>query len=1641
MSTLVCQQGQVYVAVTKQCQSWANEESYTILNGGTTLVTSAAFANYEQRTDEYCLPATTNNQYSINFHDSWSTAGDSWESGSWVSVAGEYGNVFFKNYMTEKRDELFPLSLYYPIMKNQQWKMFSSTSSIASDWFAVNFSDGNWEQVTLGSVTYVTGTQYFRKQFAGITDMAAYEARFNYRYGIVAYMNGVEIFRDHMPEGAVTPGTGSTGAYDAYEYHGVIRPAGEAEGTNNVLAVELHFANAGSENAVEFDAFVASIAPSIQASENTKCFIYPYGATITATGGSSPTSIFDFTKYSSYSASILPATVNYELTGPRAHINGLRVWPYTSYSTAPGTFTLQGAMSSSSSYSNVLSVAGATYESSIYQTFYGYFNAKPYQSYRLTVTSPAASTSVYAYEVQPVTCHDLFPSALEFNPNSYSVYANYEEVTIHPTVQEFTGCTVNPTLPAGLTMNPSTCTITGKPTVSISSTTFTVSSTMAGQQFQGTFTLQVLSCSGTLLKVLRTYKSNGYYESFNIKEKASQQILLNVAYNSGQPNNEDRTYIICATGSIHVVTINSSINYWQSTSFLYVNAMLSGDEYETIARLRYDSNQGLPEDRNINAQWAVGPSQSWQYKMGDVPANWQTEAGWQTASIGSFPASTNQIQLYKNTFNVNSLNDVAGFVISLRYVYGCIIYMNNVEVFRNGVTGDLSTSSTATNSYNNILYHQISLPVKTMAIGDQPAVNYVQQGSNTIAIAIVAQSASQTNSMFDCAVRLMGAPEASRVFDYSIDYSSLYGSPSSILNQYYANTIYYYSCDPNYLHVSFSNDRREWISSVTLYLYYEQNEDQPTQFILKARNTNMEEWTTIKTVTGLTWSLKGEHKKIWLENNKPYNQYRFENFASGNAASCNWELSTVDMIADATAITVPELTYNTPLIINKDIEMGEVYPNSNYYYDFTVNPALPEGVTIDPNNGKISGTAHTAMPAATYQITAKKFGGGTSTASMTISVEICTGSKSLITMVVRMDSWAYEGSYKLFKGRGTSGEMVASLAEFKVSSGLNYGDFCVPHDIYTLEMYDTLKDGWYNPAGYYLTVDVGAMIFELGQYPSSLASISTSFSSLLPFQIDYDDWKLLNSPDPVAANWNAIDFDDSAWTVTKAAGMGDHMATTVYIRHEVNIPNLEDYHVLNVRVKYVGGVAVYFNGNIVARFNLEDEFAAETEATAAHDSTAFSKFHVILSTVGAVAGKNVIAFEIHRASGQSAVVFDATGVFGVNDCSVAVDSFSAIEVSNVSGCTKEDLLDLNPTTYGYIPNAVGSFLAWTVENLEGSKFNSFALQTNTAQTGYGFTVKGRWDTNEEYTNALEVVGQATKNRERVSWDMPVGIAGFKQFRFEVDSAASGIVSTNAYVMQYCKPSGSGSCPAIGNYPSVGEGQISPAKCPDGFRGYSYRECSGGQLGDVKNDKCVYKLPARLQYDNNNMEFVMNTEVSSGIPNYRNIIEEFYMQDSTPLPEGLKIDAKTGEITGMPMALMDSKAFTVRAKNPAGETFTVITINVRKGRCQPEGVFERTPVGEIAVYQCSMQGSYVGTQKRACILGKKDGEWQKASGFCMPVMAIVLLVVVVIVIIAVVVFLLMRTTRSAKAVGGVKGKSGKSAKKTATKKPSAKAVKV
>ena len=287
------------------------------------------------------------------------------------------------------------------------------------------------------------------------------------------------------------------------------------------------------------------------------------------------------------------------------------------------------------------------------------------------------------------------------------------------------------------------------------------------------------------------------------------------------------------------------------------------------------------------------------------------------------------------------------------------------------------------------------------------------------------------------------------------------------------------------------------------------------------------------------------------------------------------------------------------------------------------------------------------------------------TKTFLFQVYVCTGGKGLVTFRYRADGYKDENAWKLFEGRGISGTPLQSVSTFPVSNVYYYVDFCKEEGLYTLQSFDSYGDGWQKNHGYTMTVDVGAMeldVEELKDGSPKPLSVTTVFSTFIPFQIEYTDWKV-NQGESVAEDWNTVSYDDSAWTTMKAAAIPDATSTTIYIRKSFQLTNVNEYSVMNIRLKYTGGVVVYFNGNRVARFNLVENFDASTESIALHDAETFSKFHIILSTAGVQEGTNVIAFELHRPVGVSSpyiVVFDATGVFGVNDCSTVVDSYASL---------------------------------------------------------------------------------------------------------------------------------------------------------------------------------------------------------------------------------------------------------------------------------------------------------------------------------------------------------------------------------------------
>ena len=1568
--------------------------------------------------------------------DSW---GDSWHSPAWLEIQMDGGAITFKGFLVNTREETYSLSLYQPIKtSSDNWKMKWET--VPDDWKSTSFPETGWTSVTLGAVTATTtGPQYFRKSFTGIS-LAAFELALKYRDGVVAYINGDEVYRDYMPAGTPTPTTSATGSHTSTTFHRVIRTGDLIPASSAVLAVELHWFTT-AQTTVDFDAYLALFAGSMN---DGQCYVYPYD--VTPSGSfSSYSNAWNWGKFDYASSLTSTAYVTFTFQGPEQYVNGVRIWPYTYSGYAPSAYTFSGGDGVSATYTPIITATGVTYSSSTYSTKISILNGNTYKSVKMDVTGSSEGT-VYIPEVQSMTCNLGGSSTIAFVPATTTVYAIYEEVNIRPLVDEFSGCTISPALPEGLTFNAATCSVSGKALNSLPLTTFSVSTTIGGG-YTGTFQLTVNVCGGTILDIYRIYKSNAETEGFTLQDATTQQVLYSVAMNSGQVSNTNSHTPLCVTGSKVRVTMQGGNNYWYAYSFLFIQAVLADDEVETIGRYHLDDILGLPQTYVFNAQYTITPMQNWFYKMSTVPTEWYGESttDWSESHSGSFPLPTNRIQLFKKTFSISSLTSVSGFTLSIRYKYACVVYINNNEVFRNGVVGDVSTSSVATNLYSDVIFRTVSLPVKTIAIGSTPSVNYLQEGSNRIAIALIAKEDTQTTVDFDCALRLLGETFESRVFMHSntadgITGGAIYAFLGNCNSKNSATT-----CGSNYMHLTFGSDRREWISSIIIQNDYADNTKNVKQFTLQARNAN-EDWTTLKTVSGLQWSYEGQEKKIWLENNKPYNQYRWQNFATGSTTQCAWTINRIDMLCDSTTIEPPQFSYPASTTIYKDVEMAELYPNSNYYSDFTITPDLPAGIVLDRETGTISGTT-TSMTygTTTYTISARKFTGGTVQATLSLSIEVCTGGKSLITMVTRTDSYPAEASYKLYKGKGTTGEVVSTIDRYPRANTLYYADFCVPHEIYTLEAIDNAASGWVVPSGFMLTVDLGEMRIEVGQVPAGTASpvkVTTMFSSFLPFQINYDDWMVFKGATAVAENWNAVDFDDSTWTKTKAADIGASEAVTAYIRRSFTLTNKDNYQVLNVRVKYTGGVVVYFNGHKVARFNLEENYTPQSTAVSYHDG--FSKFHIILTTSGVAEGKNVIAFEVHNPPNQAVggnIVFDATGVFGVNDCSVVVDSYLSITGSNPTSGTLENLLSLSPTESIILPNAAGTFFNYAVENLEGTKFNQWGFHSPFPVETTAFSLYGTHTGSEERTSILALVEQSIKGRERNHWNVPVGLASFNVLRYEVDTPSSISLAINTFVSMYCKASGDSSCPGIDEYPPVGEGQISPGPCEYGFRGYSYRECANKVLGEVKTDHCTYKVPLNLKYSEQRYDFVLGTNVRSDEPTKDNVITKYYLDPTDTLPEGLEIDEKTGAITGKPTKVSSLRQYKIFGENPVGVVSTTVNIAVKKGECREDGFFPTTDVGETYVFDCGLKGSYIGSQKRTCVLGSKDGEWEKPKGMCVATWVIWVLVLVVIVVIIVLVSVIRNNQEKKRKKAQPKKSSKKTSKKTVEKKGSAKVVKV
>ena len=1191
-----------------------------------------------------------------------------------------------------------------------------------------------------------------------------------------------------------------------------------------------------------------------------------------------------------------------------------------------------------------------------------------------------------------------------------TVVAAVDSVTIAPVVNGFSGCSVSPSLPDGLELHPDTCQITGVVTAPQSRTEYWLQST-SGEGYSSVFAITALACSGNVIEVTRTYKTSADEEAWSIVDDITGYTEYTEALGSTQVVGMDVSRRICLSSNRYRLMLFSSNAYWTKESFIYIRT-ISGTLKETILRARMDDKMGAESVIVFNAHYTIPAESTWYYLMGAVPDNWVDEVAqeWESASMGSFPDSTNQIQLYKSTFMIDSLDGVGGVSINIRYQYGCIIYLNGFEAFRNGVSGTLSSDSMSSHSYSEVKYRGITLPICSLT---QSPHNFVIIGSNRISVALVAANADQKSSVFDLALRLIDSTSSARVFDYTVEGSGFSGTADSVFLDYYGASIYKSTCVENYVQIQFNDDRREFITSVMFNTYYYNMDYLPGGVTIMAKNDG--DWETLSVQEGWKWWQAPQAKSVRLSTEKPYNTFRFANFSTGNPDDCYWKINRIGLYLDKTDIQVPALSYPSTTVY-RNIEMAELYPSSDLYKDFTYN-VLPEGLAMDPVTGVILGTPTQPFPKQNITVSAKTLWGATVETMFEMEVTICHGGKSLITANIRTDTVPAQINTRLYAGITATDSPIYVFESFP-SNTMVYQDFCLSHSLYTFAAIDLAVNGWYFPAGYHLSVDIGTLPFEFSHVPAADVmpiQVTTTFSSLLPFQIEYDSWKVWRSSESVPADWILALYNDSAWESLVSSQIDSTEAITFYTRRIVTIPDLDYYHVLNIHVRYSGGLAAYFNGRIVARFNLPEAFNSETFALEHHDGSVFSKFHVILPVVGAENGSNnVIAFEIHRHrdDASSDIAFDATGVFGVMDCSEVVDSVIDVEATDVSSGA-EGLFDLDPSSFVTLSKQEDAVVRWTVENLEGSAFNSWGFVVGVAVNSISWELEGRSQGVEDFVQIAKRVEYNQIDRVKDMVETPVGIARFREFRWTSLAALRSAPKVSAILFQYCVAKGD-ICEGIDDYPAVQEGQISPSRCPEGYNGYTYRECHDGKLGDIHSENCVMKLPELLRYSKTFYSLAQGLKSEIPSPSYVNLVTSFSIDKPEVLPNGLQLNNQTGAIVGVALDLTEPRNITIYAQNERGATSTTIQIEVRAARCEQDGDFPMTLVGETYVYECEQRGNYIGSLTRKCNAGEMDGVWGTTNGVCMAtslvIALIVIAVIVVLAIIGVIIVILVKRHR-------------------------------
>ena len=1186
---------------------------------------------------------------------------------------------------------------------------------------------------------------------------------------------------------------------------------------------------------------------------------------------------------------------------------------------------------------------------------------------------------------------------------------NIDTVLISPKNGNYTNCFSEDPLPEGLVFDSLSCSVHGIPSSLVSNLTINI---ISGDSAYGSFLLTITRCSSNPFEILRTYgQSSVYFELFTVQDTSTGETLVNVTAETPKKAGSAVSYRFCrSTTSLRIVLASTVYSNWYVGSKLEVFSFLPvPHQKDLLLRCRMDTLAGMPTVFFVDPSYAFNLLSTWKYHFDSLPASWETSThvSWPEGTMDSFPFSTNQIQLYKLHFLTK--DQVSGsYELRLRYQDGCIVFLNGIEVFRDQLPPGEVTNTTFATGSSPLRYNSIVLPTMKKEAGTCHSV--FVKGSNVITVGLFGCDTSGFQSHFDASLRFTGEVSQFRGFDMTGEIEGLEShgnyqqkdvdAETNILNSAAAHSTASAVIDTDhetwismsgpcndsaYILPRFNSSRRETLSRITLTSYFHDPIPGPTGFSLYGRTDDSQPWEFVTSLTNILWKGKAQTHQFWIHSTTPFNSFRFDSFRGMNG-TCDWRLAEITLFTEKLDRPIQPLSF-APLAIYTHMILPSIFPSSSDYYDYHVFPNLPSSLQIDSLSGRIDGRFISTLGEKTYSISASSFTGERVVTMWNVTVTDCANGHSFYTVHTLIPDHLAPTYWELHQGDSIESPIIFESGS--LISGSSEWTFCLEDDIYTWFFVETSGNGWNSPSGYSIATAIDSFPIATGTLPrrapwETWSNTTVTLWSHQPIQPRTSIWHM-STKEP-KASWTSINYNDYNWeahTTDYISLLPLHLPT-LYLRRRFVIEELTEFSVLDVQMWFSGGICVYFNGHVVFRMNLPVNFTSSSFATEDHLITKSTRFSILLRTVDAKNGENVLAVELHR-NETSQQVFDFDCILQpiLDELTSIPLSYRSLSSSKPYSGTVANLFDYQASTIFRPVFEIGTFYQWEIEN-EIQGFNHYGILAANAVMNHTWSLSGRFAGEQDWIPLAIQVNQTFPDRSLISFELPQAIAGFREYRFEV----IGDVNVSVYAMMelfllYESPLPDQHCPSDVRYRAVANGSIGYAHCPYGYKGLASRECIDGLWGEENRSNCSVLLPSNFHYPVVSIRIPTQYEMTPIQPSIEGIVDSFSISPS--LPQGLVL-FQNGTIAGKAIVAAPVRMYQVTATNGAGSVSTTLLITVYNRYCEMTSICPKSLVGETCRVPCKLElKDTVGVRTKKCIAVDLDsGEWSDSEGRCSSV---------------------------------------------------------